>query len=119
MIAVATNPAPPPFPAAEALATLAHELRDPLTAIVLALELHSGEGDPAVPRTLTMAAHQARRMVRLVDDLFDLCAGSWDNLSLWKEVVDLAEVVARARETTTHLLAARGHRLTVSVPAEP
>ena len=119
MLAVATNPAPPPLPTAEALATLAHELRDPLTAIVLALELHSGEGDPAVRRTLTMAAHQARRVVRLVDDLFDLCAGSWDSLPLWKEVVDLAEVVAGARETTTHLLAARGHRLTVSVPAEP
>jgi signal transduction histidine kinase len=33
--------------------------------------------------------------------------------------VELAEVVAGARETTTHLFAARGHRLTVSVPAEP
>jgi signal transduction histidine kinase len=66
-----------------------------------------------------MAAHQARRVVRLVDDLFDLCAGSRDSLPLWKEVVELAEVVAGARETTTHLLAARGHRLTVSVPAEP
>src|SRR5437773_11634784 len=86
----------------EALATLAHELRDPLAAIVLALELHSGEGDPAVRRTLTMAAHQARRVVRLVDDLFDLCAGSWDSLPLWKEVVDLAEVVAGARETPSH-----------------
>jgi signal transduction histidine kinase len=119
MLAVATNPAPPPLPTAEALATLAHELRDPLTAIVLALELHSGEGDPAVRRTLMMAAHQARRVVRLVDDLFDLCAGSWDSLSLWKEVVDLAEVVAGARETTTHLMAARGCRLTVALPAEP
>ena len=119
MLAVATNPAPPPLPTAEALATLAHELRDPLTAILLALELHSGEGDPAVRRTLTMAAHQARRVVRLVDDLFDLCAGSRDSLPLWKEVVDLAEVVAGARETTTHLLAARGHRLTVSLPAGP
>jgi signal transduction histidine kinase len=66
-----------------------------------------------------MAAHQARRVVRLVDDLFDLSAGSRDSLPLWKEVVGLAEIVAGARETTTHLLAAPGHRLTVSVPAEP
>ena len=118
MLAVATNPAPPPLPTAEALATLAHELRDPLTAILLALELHSGEGDPAVRRTLTMAAHQARQVVRLVDDLFDLCAASRDSLPLWKEEVDLAEVVAAARDTTTHLLAARGRRLTVALPAE-
>src|SRR5260221_11989474 len=85
MLAVATNPAPSPVPTAEALATLAHELRDPLTAIVLALELHSGEGDPAMRRTLTMAARQARRVVRLLDDLFDLFAGPRDGLPLREE----------------------------------
>ena len=82
MLAVAKNPAPPPLPTAEALATLAHELRDPLTAIVLALELYAGDGEPAKRRTLTLAAQQARRVVRLVDDLFDLCAGSRDSLPL-------------------------------------
>src|SRR5437762_7946754 len=117
MLANATMPAPVPLPTGEELATLAHELRDPLAAILSALELHSGDGDPAARRTLTMAAHQARRAVRIVDDLFDLCAGSWDNLPLSKEVVELAAVVAGATEATTHLLAARGHRLTVSLPA--
>ena len=119
MLADATLPAPVPLPTGEALATLAHELRDPLAAIILALELHSGDGDPAARRTLTMAAHQARRAVRIVDDLFDLCAGSRDSLPLCKEVVDLAAVVAGATEATAHLLAARGHRLTVSLPAGP
>jgi len=110
---------PAPLATGEALATLAHELRDPLAAILLALELHSGDGDPAARRTLTMAAHQARRAVRIVDDLFDLCAGSRDSLPLCKEEVDLAAVVAGATEATAHLLAARGHRLTVSLPAGP
>src|ERR1700693_4290114 len=87
-------PMPAPLPTGEALATLAHELRDPLAAIVLALELHSGDGDPVARRTLMMAAHQARRAVRIVDDLFDLCAGSRDSLPLSKEVVELAAVVA-------------------------
>src|SRR5207248_10878160 len=119
MLADATMPAPVTLPTGEALATLAHELRDPLAAILLALEVHSGEGDPAARRTLTMAAHQARRAVRIVDDLFDLCAGSWDSLPLSKEVVDLAAVVAGATEATAHLMAARGHRLTVSLPAGP
>jgi signal transduction histidine kinase len=119
MFGDATMPTPVPLPTGEALATLAHELRDPLAAILSALELHSGDGDPAARRTLTMAAHQARRAVRIVDDLFDLCAGSRDSLPLCKEVVDLAAVVAGATEATAHLLAARGHRLTVSLPAGP
>src|SRR5689334_15279604 len=119
MLAVPTKPAPVPLPVDEALATLAHELRDPLAAIVSALELHSGDGDPAARRTLTMAAHQARRAVRIVDDLFDLCAGSRDSLPLCKEAVELAAVVAGATEATAHLRAARGHRLTVSLPAGP
>jgi len=120
MLVDATMPAPVPLPTGgEALATLAHELRDPLAAILSALELHSGDGDPAARRTLTMAAHQARRAVRIVDDLFDLCAGSRDSLPLCKEVVELAAVVAGATEATAHLLAARGHRLTVSLPAGP
>src|SRR5580704_14526790 len=119
MLGNATMPAPAPLPTGEALATLAHELRDPRAAILLALELHAGDGDPAARRTLTMAAHQARRAVRIVDDLFDLCAGSRDSLPLCKEVVELAAVVAGATEATAHLLAARGHRLTVSLPAGP
>src|SRR5436309_12417854 len=107
MIANPTMPAAVPAPRDEALATLAHELRDPLAAILLALELHSGDGDPAGRRTLTMAARQARRAIRIVDDLFDLCAGSRDSLPLCKEEVDLATVVAWAAEATAHLLAAR------------
>jgi signal transduction histidine kinase len=119
MLGNVTMPAPVPPPTGEALATLAHELRDPLAAILLALELHSGDGNPAAPRTLTMAAHQARRAVRIVDDLLDLCAGFRDSLPLCKEVVELAAVVTGATEATAHLLAARGHRLMVSLPAGP
>ena len=119
MIANVTMPAAVPVPRDEALATLAHELRDPLATILLALELHSEASDPATRVSLSMAAHQARRAVRIVDDLFDLCAGSFDRLPLQKERVDLAAVVAAATAATAHRFAARGHRLTVSLPAEP
>ena len=119
MISATVMPAPAPRQVDAALATIAHELRGPLATIVLALELHSGSGDPAARRALAMAARQARGAVRIVDDLFDLYAGSWDRLPLRKEVVELAEVVTAATEATAHLLAARGHRLTVSLPAEP
>jgi signal transduction histidine kinase len=119
MLGDSTKPVSAPHPTDEALATLAHELRDPLATILLALELHSGGGDPAARQALATAARQARRVVRIIDDLFDLCAGSWDRLSLRKEVVELATVAVAATEATAQLLAARGHRLTVSLPAGP
>jgi signal transduction histidine kinase len=112
-------PAPAPPPIGEALAILVHELRDPLASIILALEVHSGGGDPVARHALTMAVRQAQQAVRLVDDLFDLCAGTRDSLRICKEEVELAAVVAGARETTAHLLAARRHRLRVSMPAGP
>jgi signal transduction histidine kinase len=121
MLRTLTKPAPVPTPTDESLATLAHELRDPLATIVLALEAMpcDDDGDPAARRARTIAVHQARRALRMFEDLFDLCAGSRDRLPLRREVVELAEVVARATETTAHRLAARGHRLTVSLPTRP
>jgi signal transduction histidine kinase len=104
MLAVAANPAPPPLLTAEVLATLALGLRDPHAAILLALELHSGESDPAGRRPLTMVAHQILRVVRLVDDLFDLCAGSLDSLPRRKEVVELAEVCVEFPECYAAIL---------------
>ena len=98
---------------------MAHELRDSLHTILLALELHEGDSGRAAERLFTGAAHQARRAVRITDDLFDLSAGSLGKLSLRKEVVELAPVVTEATQATAHLLDARGHRLTVSLPVRP
>jgi signal transduction histidine kinase len=61
MLSNPTKPAPAPLSRDEVLATLAHELRDPLNSILLALELQSGYGDPAARRALAMAAHQTWR----------------------------------------------------------
>jgi signal transduction histidine kinase len=119
MLAELTMPAPAPLAMGEALATLAHELRDPLATVVLALEVHSGDHDPSARWALTMAAHQAPRAARLVDDLFDLCAGSRGSLPLRPELVELASVVTAAVEATAHRLSTRGHRLTVALPAKP
>jgi signal transduction histidine kinase len=119
MIANPTTSAPMPTAIDEALATLAHELRNPLATILLALDLHSAGGDRNARPTLALAAHQARCAVRIVDDLFDLCAGSRDRLPLRKEWVDLAAVVAAATAAVTPPIVARGHRLTVSLPPDP
>jgi signal transduction histidine kinase len=118
MLGVSAMPAPAPLATDESLATLAHELRGPLATILLALEAMLGHGDPAAREARAIAEHQARRAVRMVDDLFDLCAASWDRLSLDKEVVEVATIVAKATEATAHLFASRGRRLTVSLPAE-
>jgi signal transduction histidine kinase len=118
MCSVPTTPAPVSPPLVESLATLAHELRDPLATILFALETIPG-GDPDARRARTIAENQLRRAVRLVDDLFDLCAGSRGQLPLHQEVVELAAVVAGATQTTAHLVAARGHQLTVALPPRP
>ncbi len=105
----------------EWLATLAHELRSPLATVVYALDVVAGGSDldPEARQACAVAGRQARRAAELVEDLFTLCAASLDKLPLRTEAVDLAGVVAGAVEATGHLLAARGHRLTVSLPPRP
>ncbi len=114
-----TQHAAAPLATNEALATLAHELRDPLGAILFALEALPDNANPDVSRMRSIAQHQAQRAVQIVDDLFDLCAASQDRLLLRKEVVELAAIVTSATEGIAHRLAARGHRLTVSLPKSP
>jgi signal transduction histidine kinase len=108
-------------PSNETLATLMHELRSPLATIVYALETipTSTDGDPATRQACAIALRQAWQGLRIVDDLFDLCAGSWSKLSLHKQAIGLAEIVARATESAEHLIAERMHLLTISVPREP
>jgi signal transduction histidine kinase len=105
----------------EWLATLAHELRSLLATILSAPGVISGALDVELGplRAREVVERQARRAMQLVEDLFDVCAGSRGKLSVRKGVVDLAEIVAGATETVGHLLTARGHRLTVSLPPEP
>jgi signal transduction histidine kinase len=105
----------------ELLGTVAHELRSPLATVLTGVYLMSSECDldPVARQALRVVEHQSERALRLVDDLFDLCAGGLGKLSLCKEVVAIADVAARAIETAGHLLTARRHRLTVSLPPEP
>jgi signal transduction histidine kinase len=103
------------------LAILAHELRNPLATVVYARDIIAGghELDRAARRARDIAERQVRRAVRLVNDLCDVCAGSRQNLALRKEIVELAEIVARATETASYMLAARRHGLTVSLTPAP
>lgn len=121
MLSVPTMPAPVSAPMEELLATLAHELRDPLATILFALQSNPDDrdADSAAQWSRDVAVRQARRAMRIVDDVFDVCAISRGRMFLQKEIVDLADIVADSTETTAHLFAARRHRLTVSLPPEP
>jgi signal transduction histidine kinase/CheY-like chemotaxis protein len=105
----------------EFLATLAHELRNPLAPMRNALHvLRGGAVDPSVSRDARdMIDRQLRQMVRLVDDLLDVSRISTGKLVLHRDRVALAEVVGNAIETIRPLIDERGHRLNVELPAEP
>jgi len=105
----------------EFLATLAHELRNPLAPIRNGLQiLHlMGNDRDAVQRTLAMMERQLNQMVHLVDDLLDLSRISRGILELRKQRIELTAVLNNAVETSRPLIEACGHELTVVVPPEP
>jgi signal transduction histidine kinase len=104
----------------ELLGTLAHELRSPLVTIVSAAQVaNECDMEPPARRALAVMERQSRQALRIIDDVFDICAGTEGRLSLRKEMIEVADLVATATETAGHLLAARRHRLTVSLPPGP
>ncbi len=105
----------------EFLATLAHELRNPLAPIRNALHiLKEGGANPTETADVReMMERQVQHLVRLVDDLLDVSRVMRGKVELRKEPLDLGTAVARAVETARPLLDARGHRLEVSLPPEP
>jgi PAS domain S-box-containing protein len=104
----------------EFLATLAHELRNPLAPIRNSLQILKMPGVDAgtVGRSRDMMERQVHHLVRLVDDLLDVSRVMRGKIELRRERVELASVVARAVETVQPLVDAQGHRLGVSLPDE-
>jgi signal transduction histidine kinase len=105
----------------EFLATLAHELRNPLAPLRTGLEL-LGELDPReadAARIRQRMHRQFAHLVRLIDDLLDLSRVSRGLIELRKEVVDLATVVQEAVETSRPLISAGHHELDVRLPPTP
>ncbi|WP_438021853.1 GAF domain-containing protein [Sorangium sp. So ce233] len=104
----------------EFLATLAHELRNPLAPIRTGLEiLHvAGSGEQA-RKILDMMERQVGHMVRMVDDLLDVSRITRGKVELRRERVDLRSVLNGALETSRPLIEAAAHELAVRLPAEP
>ncbi len=105
----------------EFLATLAHELRNPLAPIrngLTVMRLAGGDRE-AVEKARGMMERQVQQMVRLIDELLDLSRISRGKVELRRERVTLASVVTSAVETSRPLIEEAGHELLVRLPAEP
>lgn len=104
----------------EFLATLAHELRNPLAPIRNSLEILKMPRVDAgtIQNARAMMERQVQHLVRLVDDLLDVSRVTRGKIELRKERVELANVIARAVETVQPLIAVQGHRLELSLPQE-
>jgi CheY-like chemotaxis protein len=100
----------------EFLATLAHELRNPLAAISSALALLERASDPArASYYRETARRQMNNVVRLVDDLLDVARITRGEVTLRREAVDFASVVQCALTATRESVEARRHDLAVTV----
>jgi len=100
----------------EFLAMLGHELRNPLSPILTALQLMKLRGEDRVERERTVIERQVRHLTRLVDDLLDVSRIARGKVELKEEVSEIAEVIAKAIEMASPLLEERAHALTVDVP---
>ena len=100
----------------EFLAMLGHELRNPLSPILTALQLMKLRGGGGLERERTVIERQVSHLTRLVDDLLDVSRIARGKVELKEELVEIAEVVAKAIEIATPLLDQRTHALDVDVP---
>ena len=108
----------------EFLATLAHELRNPLAPIQLATEMLACLGDGEEDRARAAEARkvierQVTHLVRLVDDLLDISRIKHGKVGLRPEPVSLATVVESALEAARPLFLGRRHALEVTLPEAP
>ncbi|MTW09131.1 response regulator [Pseudoduganella eburnea] len=104
----------------EFLATLAHELRNPLAPIRTGLDImRINASDPvSVERARTIMERQLKQMVRLVDDLLDVSRINTGKLTIRREQLMLQDVVNDALELARPFIAAQGHTLHVQVPEQ-
>jgi signal transduction histidine kinase len=102
------------------LAMLAHELRNPLAPIRIAMQvISSGHAlNPDIQKAREVIDRQVSHLTRLLDDLLDVSRITNGKIELRKESVNLATAVANALEASRELIHRRGHSLSVSLPED-
>lgn len=105
----------------EFLATLAHELRNPLAPIRSGLQYmrRAGPDPAAMARVQDIMDRQLDHLVHLVDDLLDVARITRGQVELKRGWIELADVLSSAVDTSMPLIEAARHRLDVRVPPEP
>jgi signal transduction histidine kinase/ActR/RegA family two-component response regulator len=104
----------------EFLATLAHELRNPLAPIRFAVESLKGDtASPGAARAHDVIERQVGQLVRLVDDLLDVSRITANKIQLRQEPHDLARLMATAVESMIPLATAAEQTLEVGLPPTP
>jgi PAS domain S-box-containing protein len=103
------------------LATLAHELRNPLAPVRNAVQILKAKGseDPQARWSRDVIDRQVQHMARLLDDLLDVSRISRDNLRLRRERCELGAIIDSALETSQPLIEAGGQKLEVLLRREP
>ncbi len=104
----------------EFLATLAHELRNPLAPIRNGLQiLRMAPDGPQAEEVRGMMDRQLTHLVRLIDDLLDVSRVSQGKIDLRKERITLQSALKSAVETSQPLIDTARHKLVIEVPEEP
>ena len=101
------------------LATLGHELRNPLAPIVTALQLAKLHTDRHPVRELQVIERQVQQLRHIVDDLLDVSRIAKGKLTLQKRVVDIRDSLAPAIEIAGPLMEQRGHHFDLQVSPAP
>jgi signal transduction histidine kinase len=104
----------------EFLATLAHELRNPLAPLRHGLDIlrRRPDGEEAAD-IRDMMDRQLVHLVRLIDDLLDVSRVTQGKIELRKELIQVADVVRSAVEASRPLMESAGHSLSVELPSDP
>ncbi len=105
----------------EFLATLAHELRNPLAPIKAVVELLHSKVlvDPQVLWSRGVLERQVGQIARLVDDLMEVSRVAEGKLELRRESVDLSAVIRQSIEGSQALIDASSHTLSLVLPDDP
>ena len=105
----------------EFLATLAHELRNPLAPVRNAVHVmqREGLGGPTLAWSVQVIERQVQAMTRLIDDLLDVTRINEGKMELRRQGVALDAVVHLAVESSQPLIDAMRHRLNIVMPPEP
>jgi PAS domain S-box-containing protein len=105
----------------EFLATLAHELRNPLAPLRNGLEIleRTGSETPLGTQVRGIMARQLEQMVRLIDDLMDVSRISRGRISVKRERMDLLDAVRTAVDTARPAIDAAEHKLALDLPPGP